>query len=217
MTVGLHPKGASMKLYHHPLSSNARKCVIAAQLLGVDLEIAHVDLMKGDNRKPEYLKLNPNGRVPTLVDGDFVLWESAAILQYLGDKKPGNALYPSDARTRADINRWLFWAANHFNVSIATLVFENVLKGMMGAGAPDPGQVKRAEDAFKQFAKVLDDHLASREWLVGKGMTLADIGVSTALMYTPMAKLPLGGFGNVEKWFGRIQALDAWKKTNPPM
>ncbi len=204
-----------MKLYHFPLSSNSRKCVIAAHVLGLDLEIAPLDLMKGENRKPDYLKLNPNGKVPTLVDGDFVLWESAAILQYLADKKPGNALYPQDARSRADINRWLFWAANHFNVAIATLVFENVLKGMMGAGAPDAGTVSKAEEQFKQYATVLDAHLNGREWMVGKAMTIADIGVSTALMYTPMAKLPLAGFANIEKWFGRIQSLDAWKKTNP--
>jgi glutathione S-transferase len=204
-----------MKLYHFPLSSNSRKCVIVAQLLGIDLEVAPLDLMKGENRKPEYLKLNPNGKVPTLVDNDFVLWESAAIMQYIADKKPGNALYPQDARSRADINRWLFWAANHFNVAIATLVFENVLKGMMGAGSPDAGTVAKAEEQFKQCATVLDAHLNGKEWIVGKAMTLADIGVSTALMYTPMAKLPLAGFGNIEKWFGRIQALDAWKKTNP--
>src|SRR5262252_3039011 len=117
-----------MKLYHDPLSSNARKAVMTARLLGIDLELVHVDLVTGKNRAAEYLKINPMGKVPSLVDGDLVLWESHAIMQYLADRKPGNALYPIELAARADVNRWLFWASAHWGPNMALLINQNLFK-----------------------------------------------------------------------------------------
>src|SRR5579862_1624600 len=104
-----------MRLYHHPLSSNARRAVMAALHLGTEVELVHVDLGKGEQRKPDYLKRNPNGKVPVLDDDGFLLWESCAIMQYLADRTPGQTLYPTELRARADVNRWLFWSAHHFS------------------------------------------------------------------------------------------------------
>lgn len=94
-----------MKLYSHPLSPNGRKVLIVAAHLGVKLEIENIDVAARKHQLPEYLKLNPNALFPTLQDGDFVLWESNAITQYIASKKPGNTLYPRDERMRADIAR----------------------------------------------------------------------------------------------------------------
>ena len=77
-----------MKLYVHPMSSNARRAQMTAILLGTPIETVFIDLQKGAQRNPEYLALNPNGRVPTLVDGDFALWESLAIMEYVAEKYP---------------------------------------------------------------------------------------------------------------------------------
>ena len=202
-----------MKLYHHPYSSNARKAVMAAKLLDIDLACELVDLASGAQRKPEFLKLNPNGMVPVLVDGDFVLWESNAIITYLADSKPGNTLYPSERKARANVDRWLFWAANHWGPAISILSFENMLKKMHGLGDPDPAQIERGETFFKKFAGVLDAHLAANPWVAGETMTLADISIAAPLMYTEMSKLPVEGFDHVKAWFERVQALDAWKQT----
>src|ERR1051325_244729 len=104
-----------MKLHYSPFSSNARKVRITAGLLGIELELEPVDLMKGAQRNPEFLAINPMGKVPVLVDGDFVLSESAAIMAYLADGKPGHALYPDDCRRRhrmlADECRARAWKA----------------------------------------------------------------------------------------------------------
>jgi glutathione S-transferase len=94
-----------MRLFHSPLSSNARRVLITLHHLGLAVEMINVDLLdQGDRRR--LAELNPNGKVPVLQDGDFVLWESCAIMQYLADLTPHQTLYPQDPRARADVNRW---------------------------------------------------------------------------------------------------------------
>ncbi|HUJ73871.1 MAG TPA: glutathione S-transferase family protein [bacterium] len=206
-----------MNLYTFVMSPNARKARMAALLLGTSMELVTVDLAKGEQRKPEFLKINPNGRVPVLEDEGLVLWESNAIMAYLADKKPGNTLYPSELRARADVNRWMFWAASHWSPAFGALNFENSLKRLFNLGDPDPAQVKRQEDFLRTFAAVLDGHLAGgRQWLCGPALTLADIAVGVPLMMTARAKAPVQSYANLQAWFGRVQALDAWKQTEPP-
>ena len=88
-----------MKLYAFPPSPNTWKVRAVAAHLGIPLELEIVDLIKGGSHSPDYLAINPTGRTPTLVDGDFKLWESTAIMQYVASQKP-NSLWPNDARTR---------------------------------------------------------------------------------------------------------------------
>ncbi len=204
-----------MHLYHHPFSANARKTVMTALLLDVDVELVLVDLRAGDNQKAEYLALNPMGKVPTLVDGDRVLWESHAIMQYLADQAPADALYPTDRFARADVNRWLFWSAAHWSTNIALLVQQHVIKRMRGEGEPDPSIVALGEREVVRFGKVLDDHLAERNYLCGTTLTLADLAVAAPLMYTGPGQIPVRDFANIQKWFGWIQELEVWRKTIP--
>lgn len=202
-----------MKIFHSPFSSNAKKALMTALQLGLSLERVNVDLPKLEQRKPEFLALNPNGKVPVLVDGDFVLTESQAIMAYLADATPGQTLYPTELRARADVNRWMFWSANHWGPAISILNWERQVKKIVGQGDPDPSQVARGEALFHDFAKVLDAHLSDREWISGKALSLADISIGCPLMVAVPAQLPLAGYANIQKWFARLQALDAWKKT----
>ena len=108
-----------MRLYHHPLSSNSRRAVLTARYLALEIELVAVDLANAAHRSPEFLRLNPNGKVPVLDDDGFVLWESHAIMQYLANKTPAQDVYPRDAQGRADVDRWLFWSAAHFTAAVA--------------------------------------------------------------------------------------------------
>src|SRR5690348_1508721 len=130
-----------MRLYHHPMSSNARRAVMTAVHLKTNVELSLVDLAKGEQRRPEYLKLNPNGRVPVLDDDGFILTESHAIMQYLADGAPGQTVYPEERKARANVNRWLFWSAHHFQPAVSVLAWERVIKPMIGKGAADPAQI----------------------------------------------------------------------------
>src|SRR5215472_15271036 len=103
-----------MKLYGFPPSPNTWQVRALASYLGVPLDFEFVDLTKGASHTPAFLAINPTGRTPALVDGDFKLWETLAIMQYIAGKKP-SALWPNDARTRADITRWQSWNLVHWN------------------------------------------------------------------------------------------------------
>jgi glutathione S-transferase len=202
-----------MRLYHHPMSANARRAVMTALQLGAEVELVAVDLAKGEQRKPEYLRLNPNGKVPVLDDDGFVLWESHAIMAYLADRTPGQTLYPEAPRARADVNRWLFWNAHHFTPAVSVLGWENLVKGMIGQGGPDPAAVKRGEGLVTDCARVLDAHLAGKTWIAQDQLTLADLAIATPLMVIKEAKLPVADHAHLLSWFGRVQELDAWQKT----
>jgi glutathione S-transferase len=186
---------------------------MSAHLLGVNLELVEIDLARGEQRKPSFLEINPNGKLPVLVDGDFVLSESNAIMAYLADKTPGQKLYPTELHARADVNKWLFWGSSHWSPAISTLTFERMIKKVLGKGEPDPSLVAHGEAMFAQWAKVLDAHLGQREWISGPALSLADIAIASSLMVAGPAQLSLGAYPNVVQWFGRVQDLDAWRKT----
>ncbi len=204
-----------MKLHHNKLSSSSRRVMITARLLGLSFDEQIVDLRDAVSRAA-LTKINPNTKVPVLEDGDFVLWESIAIMQYLCDQTPGQTLYPTQPRARAEVNRWLSWGQAHWGPAIGGLGWENVWKKLAAGLEPDPEQVKRHETFFNQFAAVLDGHLANRAFIVGDALTLADIAIATPLMMTRPARLPVRPFTQIGTWFSRIQELPAWQATEPP-
>ncbi|RKH19700.1 glutathione S-transferase family protein [Corallococcus sp. CA041A] len=206
-----------MKLYFHPLSGNSRRVLLVAVHLDIPLERIVVDLTTGKQREASYLGINPNGRVPVLDDGGFVLWESRAIMVYLAEKSPGQTLLPTDAQGRADVNRWLFWCSAHMAPANTVLVLENFVKQRTGRGPPDPAEVARGEALFAQTAPVLDSHLAGRTWVTQERLTLADLSLAASFALAGPARLPLEGYANLRAWLGRVQQLDAWQRTAPPM
>src|SRR5690349_8465387 len=115
-----------MKLYTTPASPNGRRPRLVAAVLGIDLDEQWVNLAKGEQRKPEYIALNPNGSIPTWVDGDFVLTESRAIMQYLAARKPESDLLPREERARMDVIRWQFWDAAQFSPQAGTFAFQKL-------------------------------------------------------------------------------------------
>lgn len=204
-----------MKLYAFPPSPNTWKVRALAAHLGIPLDFEFVDLTKGASHTPAYLAINPTGRTPALVDGDFKLWESNAILQYISSRKP-NALWPDDAQARADIMRWQSWAIAHWSKEgCEPLLFERLVKGILNCGPPDAAIVEKALAAFHKEAKVLDAHLGTQPYLVGNALTLADFAVAAPLFYADRAGLPVDPYANIQAWFGRVSALPCWRATTP--
>ena len=147
-----------MKLYGFPPSPNTWKVRAVAAHLGIPLQLEFVDLTKP--RTPDYLALNPSGRAPTLVDGDLVLPESTAIIQYLAGQKP-NPLWPDNARARGEIMRWQSWDLAHWSKDgCVPLIFQRLVKGLLKLGPPDEAILAKGTEAFNREAKLLDAHLA---------------------------------------------------------
>lgn len=202
-----------MKLYAFPPSPNTWKVRAVAAHLSIPLELELVDLTKP--RPTDYLAVNPSGRTPTLVDGDFTLSESNAIMQYLASQKP-NSLWPNDPRVRADIMRWQSWQLAHWGSDACVpLVFNRLVKKILNLGPPDEAAVSKAIKAFDKEAALLDAHLAKQPYLVGDEVTLADFSVAANLLPHKEAELPLEPYVHVQEWFGRVSSLPCWRETAP--
>jgi glutathione S-transferase len=204
-----------MKLYMNPASSNARRVRLTATVLGIGLDEQPIDLSKGEQRTPEYLAINPNGTVPTLVDGDCVLTESRAIMQHLAAKKPESDLLPRDAWARTDVIRWQFWDAAHFSPQLGTFTFQKLIKQWLGLGGPDQGRLDEALTNFRRFAGVLNAHLNGRKYIVGNALTIADLTIASSMMYAQQTEVPVAEYSHIQTWFSHISEMDAWKKTSP--
>jgi len=202
-----------MKLYCDPITVNCRKVLAGLDLIGADFEKVHVDYFTGEQRSEDYRKLNPNAALPALVDGDFVLWESNAILAYVADKAGNRDVYPTEPRIRADINRWLFWEAAHWFPSCYVFLVEHCVKPLLQA-VPDLAVLEAQQGNFHKLAGILDQRLSQSRWLAGDQVTIADIAVAAPAHLHPYQKLPLQPYPHLRRWLtGQIEALPCWDRT----
>lgn len=204
-----------MKLHVFPPSPRAVKVMALANHLELDCEIRIVDLFNGGNTTPEFVALNPNRKMPVLEEDGFVLWESNAILQYLASKKPQSGLWPQEAKRQADIARWQFWDAAHWDPVCAIFVFERVVKKLSGLGDPDPAQIAKGEQDFARYGAVLDARLEGRKWVMGDDLTVADFSLGAGMVYAEQAQIPLADFPEIRRWYSGLAALPGWKKALP--
>ena len=205
-----------MKLYGFPASTNTWMARAVAAQLDIPMDFKVVNLMQGESHTPEFLQLNPTGRVPVLVDDDFVLWEANAITQYLASKEP-SSLYPDDVNLRAQIMQWQSWQLAHWTAGCQPLQYETLVKPQLNLGDPDQVAIEKATTLFHKEASVLNQHLSDREYLVGDGLTIADFAVASYLVYAEPAGFPMEDYGNIRQWLGRVITLPAWQDTAPQM
>lgn len=201
-----------MKLYQFPLSPNCQKVVAVAHEVGVPLTLVNLDVFKGAAKSAEMLAKNPNGRVPVLEDGDFVLWESNAMLGYVAGKADRSDLAPSTPRERADVDRWLAWSNAHYAPAVRKVAFERIVKKLAGLGAPDEAAIKAGTEEFAAVASVLDRSLEGKEYLCGR-LTIADFASITYTALCESCGLGLAPYRNVQRWLGRMMEKESMKRT----
>ena len=203
-----------MQLYGPAFSNNVFRPLMVARHLQLPVEVKALDLIKGEHKGAAFLALNPHGRIPVLVDGDYRLWESRAIMQYLAEQAP-NDLWPDDKRARATIASWMFWTSGHLARAVGTVQFERMVKAMFGMGEADPALVDAALASYAAEMRVMEDRLkdGGHDWLVGGGPTLADIDVAGWFMYATEVGLPMEGYPLSVAWLARVKALPAWAEA----
>jgi glutathione S-transferase len=156
------------------------------QELGVGFEPVTVNLVAGEHRRPEFLKINPAGKIPVLVDGDVVLTESVAIVLYLAEKYPEKGLLPRDLGDRAQVNRWLLFAATELEQPLWRISRHTAL---YPADKRLPGDVTLARQEFEEMAAVLERHMQRRQFVVGDRATVADFVLAYTLDWGGEARL----------------------------
>ena len=203
-----------MQLYGPVFSNNVFRPLLVARHLGLPVEVKAVDLTQGEHKGEAFRAINPHGRIPVLVDGDYRLWESSAIMIYLAEQQP-DPLYPDDKRARATIASWMFWNRSHLFRAVGTVQFERMVKGMFGRGPADEAVVAGALESFNAEMAVMEDRLkdAASHWLVGDGPTIADYDVAGAFMYADEIALPMAHYPLATAWLARVKALPAWAQA----
>jgi glutathione S-transferase len=183
-----------MKLYGIP-ASRAFRSIWAAEEVGVDYELVPTHFLE-DTKKPDFLQINPNGRVPALVDDDVVLFESMAINLYLA-KKYGGKLYPTDAADEARAIQWTLWGMTEVEDSLIQIF---VHKKMLPEDQRDLALVASAEEKLKRPLAVLDEFLEKRDYLLGSDFTIADLNLAGTLATANVAELDLSEYKNLSRW-----------------
>jgi glutathione S-transferase len=198
----------TMRIYYAPRSS-ATRALWALEEVGEPYDKVRVSTTNGETRRPEFLKLNPNGKVPTLVDGDIVIWESMAIIDYLSGKYPKAGLLPEAPAVRAEILKWLYYGL----VSVQAVAYEVMSHRLW---LPEEKRIPAFAELEMTYLlprlKILDDALASREWIAGP-FSLADFAYG-GLVLLPYAGVTLDETPNVKAYAERLKARPAYQRAN---
>ena len=203
-----------MKIYWFE-TVNPRKVCSVAKHLGARVDYEHVDLRRRAHREAEFLGINPNGRVPALVDGDLRLWESAASCAYVAGGA-GSDLWPAgDVRGQAEILKAVSWHVAHMMPTFGPFYFEHYVKTLLGLGAPDEAKLDALVPQAQAGARVLDAMLDGRRFLACGRLTIADFVMGALLPDWQAQGMPLGDCANVRRWLGELEELPAFRDPWP--
>merc|ERR1711990_727493 len=194
----IKPKRHKMELFSHPISPPARACEATFKFAKVDFKLTDLDLFKGEQNTPEFLAINPAHCVPTLKDGDFAIWESRAIMQYICNKSvPDSSLYPSDPKLRAKVDFLLNWDLGELYASIMTSLYPTL------GFRPMPKDLEAENKKYHDKLQFMNDHLIKGKFLTGDDVTIADISIAMSLSMPTL----------MNQNFDKYQKVSAWLKT----
>jgi glutathione S-transferase len=159
-----------MKLYEFAPTRSIR-ARWALQELDVPFESVEIKLLEGAGQRPEYLAVNPTGKLPTLVDGDFVVTESVAIVIYLAEKYPEKGLLPTDFKQRTQLNRWMLFIVTELEQPLWRIARNSFLYPEQQR---QPSDIEIAKGEFRKMAAVLEKHMQGRQFLVGDRASVGD-------------------------------------------
>jgi glutathione S-transferase len=195
-------------LYTAPLSGNGRKVHMFLEEVGAQYQLARLDLPKGDQKNPDYLKLNPNGKVPTLIDDGFVLWESNAILLYLAEKFPQARLLPTEAQDRARVFQWLLFEQTTFRPPLSLLMRQTRFTPIEQR---DQRAIEQAWSEVRANMEILQAALSGRDY-IGRIFSVADIAVLPYVYLATALGTDLSAWPTVAAYYQRLSARPSWQK-----
>ncbi|XP_019532551.3 glutathione S-transferase 1-1 [Aedes albopictus] len=188
----------ALNLYHMPLSAPCQSVRLLAKAMNLHLNLVYLDLMKAEHMKPEFLKLNPQHVIPTLVDNDFVLWESRAILIYLCEKYGKNdKFYPRDPKKRAVVNQRLYFDMGTLYARFAEYYYPAIFQNQ----SFNEELFKKLEEAFE----FLEIYLGQGAYVAGDKLTVADFCVlASVTTMKEAAGIDFSKYPNIERWYAQL-------------
>lgn len=206
-----------MKLYYHPISTTSRMVVLFSKEENIELDLEIVNLLTGDQKKPDYVKINPNSLVPVLEEGDFVLTESSAILKYLADKVNSPA-YPKDLKKRARVHEMMDW----FNSNLYKNMGYEVVYPQIYPHHQRPndeaqkGTIHWGGEKNKNWLKILDSHFIGpkNNYLCGDEITLSDYFGIQIILIGNLVGYDYSDYPNISRWIKNMQMLQSWPEVH---
>lgn len=197
-----------LTLHEDRISGNCYKIRLTAALLGLSLERRQYDVLKAETRTPEFLsEVNANGRIPVLQIGDRLLPESNAACWYLASRSP---LVPDDRFDQADVLRWMFFEQYNHEPNVATIRFWKAFVGYDNLNEAQLLALPGKQVAGEAALTLMDEHLAVRDWFVGRQLTLADICLYAYTHVADEGGFDLGRYPAVQTWLARVAAQPAY-------
>ena len=198
-----------LKILGRNNSSNVQKVLWCCEELGVPFERTDVGGQFGGNKEPEYLAMNPNAVVPTIIEDDLILWESNSIVRYIAAKYGEGSLYPTDLRTRAMGERWMDWQLSVLGPAIFP-VFWGLVR--TPPEQRDEAAIAAARDKLSAAIKILDSYLGRTEFVAGDAFTVGDIPVGIVTYRWYNMDMEREDYGNLKRWYDELCTRLAFEK-----
>lgn len=198
-----------LKLYHHPVSFNSRRVWVA--LLEKELKFELVEMkLNGDQFQPEFLEMNPFHHIPVLMDGDFAVVESFAILDYIEAKFPVPSLLPSELKALGVVKMVQMLTINELLPAIRPL-----MQQLMGLGEPDRTTIHHSQESAKMVLRFFEKLLGESPFFGSDQITLADIVAGTVIIWMPNLGISLEDYPQLSRWCANLKQRESWQQTEP--
>jgi len=171
--------------------------------LGLDYRFDRVNLAAGEGQAPDYLKLNPTGKIPVLIDGDFAIWESNAIIKYLA-RRQNSPIYPADLKKQALVDQWMDFGSLHAANAMSRLTYNMLIAPRRGE-APDTRSMEDGRKFLNRYLPIIDAQLGKSKHLAGQELSLADFNMLSALDPAEVCEVDLSSYTNLNKWRSELQ------------
>lgn len=198
-----------LTIYGSPLSSPTNKVRYVANYLKLSYEFKFINLGAGDQRQPEYLKINPYGRIPAINDDGFKLAESNAIIRYFADKQ-NSPIYPKELHQRALVDQWIDYSSQHVLLALSRIMFNTYFYTYAGV-EKDERSLQDGRKFIYQYLPVLEDQLKNNTYIAADVLTLADIAMVAALDVVELSGIDLSPYPQLEKWRKKLMAASFYQ------
>jgi len=200
-------------LYHFPLSQHSRRVISLVEEAGIEYQPHFVNMMEGEHMSTNYMAINPNHQVPSLVDEDVCIHESNAIMRYLCDKFQLNNWYPNAIAQRAKVDQWLDWGQCRFGPVVKDIVFNTLFAEKSGL-QPDQAAVIKGQESLIELANILEKHLSKSQYLAANHATIADLALAANMFHLGLAEQRPDSPA-IQAWYDRISSLKGFQKSLP--